>query len=149
MDKIIAYELGGRTFVVHPAPQARMKAENERALLDHIIKKNVPPDATNVSIRALADLPADRTFRDAWKHDLSVDMMRAREIHRDKLRRIRQPLLTELDVAYMRADEAGVSVLKADISNRKQGLRDVTKHPLIEVARTPDDLKQAIPDILK
>lgn len=148
MDKIVVYELDGKVHVLHPAPQARMENEGETAFLTRVIKKDVPPAATNVSIRLLSEKPTDRTFREAWNHDLSVDMGKAREIHRDRMRQLRQPMLSALDVEYMRADEAGDAAQKLEIIKRKQQLRDVTKHPAIESASTPDDLKQATIDVL-
>src|SRR5687767_14403952 len=50
----------------------------------------------------------DDTFRDAWKDDggdkPGHDMAKAREIHKEKLRDLRAPLLEELDVEYQKAD---------------------------------------------
>src|SRR5688572_16429081 len=50
----------------------------------------------------------DRTFRNAWKdgpRKPDVDMPKAREIVRHRLREARAPLLDALDIAYQRADE--------------------------------------------
>lgn len=87
------------------------------------------------------EIPEDRTFRNAWKPDLSVDMPKAREIHKAKLRRDRGPKLAALDMEAMRADEIGDTVKKADVIVRKQILRDITVHPGIEAATTPEELK--------
>ncbi len=100
-----------------------------------------------------SEIPADRTFRNAWKDEgpsyISIDMPKAREIHKDNLRQKRTPLLAALDVEYQRADEQGDAALKAKIAVKKQALRDVTIHPAITAAKTPDELKAAIPDALK
>lgn len=96
--------------------------------------------------------PADRAFRNAWKMDgdkIDIDMERARDIHRDRLRRMRAPKLAELDIEYQRADEAGDNEKKKDIAKRKQALRDVTADPAIELASTPDELRAAIPAAIK
>jgi hypothetical protein len=99
--------------------------------------------------------PADRTFRNAWKikgksaegvehaecADIEVDMPRAREIHKDFLRRKRVPLLEDLDIEYQRADERGDQQQKKAVAAKKQALRDVTDDPRIAAAKTPDDLK--------
>ena len=77
------------------------------------------------------------------------DMTKCRDIRREHFRELRKPLLTTLDVAYMRADEVGDAAAKADIAARKQALRDVMKDVRIESATTPDKLKAVIPDILK
>lgn len=96
-------------------------------------------------------IPSDRTFRDAWVHEgekVGVDMPRAREIHKERLRSIRAPILESLDVQFMRAVETGDDAKKADVAAKKQALRDVTAHPGIESAQTPDDLKAVIPEAL-
>lgn len=88
-----------------------------------------------------ADVPKDRTFRDAWGHDLRVDIPRARDIIRQKMRVMRAAILAEMDVGYQRADEAGDTKAKAEIAAKKTAWRDITKHPSIEKANTPDALK--------
>jgi hypothetical protein len=98
------------------------------------------------------EIPEDRTFRNAWKDTpkgIAVDMPKAREIHKARLRNIRAPLLADLDTEYMRADEAGDAAEKKRIAKRKQELRDVTDHPAIAKAKTPDELKAAIPPALE
>jgi hypothetical protein len=98
------------------------------------------------------DVPADRTFRNAWTHDgtlVKVDMPKAREIHREHLRQMRAPLLQALDVEYQKADERGDQTEKQRIAANKQGLRDVTADPTIEAARTPEELKAAVPGVLR
>lgn len=100
------------------------------------------------------DESTDRTFRAAWKHETGqrkpvVDMPKAREIHRGRLRRMRTPLLDDLDTAYMRADEVGDQQEKKRIASKKQALRDVTDDPAIEAAQTPDELKAVIPEVLR
>jgi hypothetical protein len=67
-----------------------------------------------------AAIPLDRTFRGAWRPDLTVDMAKAREIYRNKLRFMRAPKLAALDVEYQRADERGDVAAKAEIAARKR-----------------------------
>src|SRR5687768_7479558 len=50
-------------------------AESEAEFLQRVQAKSVPQDAKDV--RIVDDVPADRTFRDAWKADLTVDMAKA------------------------------------------------------------------------
>lgn len=102
-------------------------------------------DAKPVSWRRIKfeDLPDVRTYRNAWRdngRELVHDMPAAREIHRNKLRRLRAPLLETLDVEYQRADEREDKAAKRDVAQRKQRLRDVTADPRIEAAQTIDDL---------
>ena len=103
-----------------------------------------------VSVReiALSDCPTDRVFRNAWKDGgtkIEIDMPKAREIKRDDLRQLRAPLMVDLDVAYMRADEAGDVVEKRRIAAKKQALRDVPADPAIDAAATPEALKAVAP----
>lgn len=99
-----------------------------------------------------ADVPADRTYRNAWTHDgksITHDMVKARNLHREILRRNRAPKLAALDIEYQRADENGDTARKRTIALQKQALRDVTNDPRIDLATTLDELKAIIPDVLK
>ena len=98
----------------------------------------------NGDVRDAASLtvPADRTFRGAWQFNgaaVEIDMAAAKEIHKDNLRAERKPRLEALDVAYMKALEAGSGA--ADIAAQKQTLRDITNDARIAAATTPDELK--------
>jgi hypothetical protein len=101
----------------------------------------------------IVDETTDRTFRNAWKDDGSNrpghDMAKARNIHRENLRRLRAPLLESLDHDYMRADEAGDQREKRRVAQLKQSLRDVTADPAIDAAQTPEELKAVIPAALR
>ena len=87
-------------------------------------------------------VPADRTFRGAWEFNgnaVEIDMDGAKAIHKDNLRAERAPRLADLDVAYMKALEAGTG---ADaIAAEKATLRDITDDARIAAATTPDELK--------
>ena len=78
-----------------------------------------------------------------------TDMTKAREIKRDQLRAERRPLLEQLDVEFMRAQEQGDQTKADEIAARKQGLRDVTVDPAIDAATTPDELKAVRPSALE
>ena len=98
----------------------------------------------NGDVREASSLtvPTDRTFRGAWQFNgdaVEVDMAAARNIHKDNLRAERAPRLADLDVAYMKALEAGSGA--ADIATQKQTLRDITDDSRIASASTPDALK--------
>jgi len=150
--KKIAFTLpDGRTAIVHPAPEARMPDESEDIFISRIMAADLPAEAIDPHIIDDAQMPADRTFRDAWKHTagtIAVDMPKAREIQRSRMREARTPKLAALDVEYQRADEAGDSDRKKAVAARKQALRDVTKLPAIDAAQTPDALKSVWPDDL-
>lgn len=98
---------------------------------------------------ALLTVPQDRTFRGAWQFSgdaVEIDMAKARDIHRDRLRAERAPRLGALDVDYMKALEQGGDT--TSVVAEKQALRDVTADPRIDAATTPDELKDLTLDML-
>lgn len=76
---------------------------------------------------------------------IAIDLNKAKEIWRDKLRAQRQPFFAELDIAYLRAIETQDAEVKQDIEARKQKLRDAPDDPRINAATTPEELKQINP----
>ncbi len=99
-----------------------------------------------------SELPEDRYFRDAWMHSedkVNVDMEKSRDVHRKVLRGLRKPLLEALDVEFIRAVEQFDDEEQALIRIKKQELRDITQHPGIVDAKTPEELKSFMPEMLK
>ncbi len=98
-----------------------------------VLERSIPPDASDVS--ELPDNwqpPDDRTFRDAWVYAsgiVTIDMSKAREIHRNRLRAARKTVMEQLDGNYMLADERGDNAAKIKITKRKQKLRDIVNDP--------------------
>ena len=130
----------------HPDWESKIEwAETEDEFLARVMRKSVPPDATDVQIVDIASIPQDRTYRNALRPNLSFDMDKARDIHKDMMRRARQPMLEALDVSYQRADESGDSAAKQAIVERKKALRDITADPAIEAAKTPAELSKIWP----
>ena len=74
---------------------------------------------------------------------ITINLDKAREIHKDKLREARGPKLSALDVAFQRALEAGENF--SPIATEKQALRDVTKSEAILTAENTDQLKESWP----
>jgi len=68
-----------------------------------------------------------------------IDMAKARDIHRNKIRKARAPRLAELDIEFQKALETGSST--TDIVNKKQALRDAPANSDIDSASDPDALK--------
>ena len=56
---------------------------------------------------------------------IKINLDKAKEIQKDKLREVRNPLLEKLDTEFVRALEFGTDV--TEIKEKKQALRDVTK----------------------
>ena len=112
----------------------------------------LPTDALDAAVVDESVIPTDRTFRNALKQNGSMiehDMPKCREIYKHQLRQLRAPKFAALDTAYLLADERGDTVEKQRVAQQKQVLRDVTVDPAIDAAKTPEELKAALPDILK
>ena len=93
-----------------------------------------------------ATVPSDRHFRGAWSLSgkvISEDMTKAKEIFKDKIREVRQPLLDAEDVAYMKALEADDASAKTASVNKKKALRDAPAAQAITDADTIAKLKAA------
>lgn len=104
--------------------------------IEAVAQKDVP---AGVSYRIVNDdeVPSDRTFRNAWKDDLTVDMPKAKDITKARLRAERAPLLEAQDVAFQRALEAGSGT--ASIIAEKTRLRDLPS--LVDTMSTLEQLK--------
>ena len=90
--------------------------------------------------------PSDRHFRGAWKlsgSTISEDMTKAKEIFKDKIRTVRQPLLDAEDVVYMKALEASDSSAQTASIAKKKKLRDAPAATAIDNADTIAKLKAA------
>ena len=68
-----------------------------------------------------------------------IDMAKAREIHKNKIRVARKPLLEALDIEFQKAQETGAST--TDIDAKKQALRDAPADSGIAAASDADTLK--------
>lgn len=91
------------------------------------------------------DFPVEHhDFRDAWTikdGKVVVDIDRARQVTRQRLRAERGAIMARNDVESLRAMEAKDEKKLAAILAEKQRLRDITKHPAIDKAKTLDDLR--------
>lgn len=72
---------------------------------------------------------------------ININMEKAKNIWRDKVRADRAPYFEQLDVDYLKATESQNVVVKTHIETKKQQLRDATEDSRIEAATTPDELK--------
>lgn len=127
--KVLIKNLDGTVGILHPILDCGLTIEQ-------IIEKDVPKDIPYEIVDDSA-IPADRTFRNAWKHDLTVDITKAQEITKEQLRKERQPLLEKLDVEVMKNITDPVKL--AEIEVQKQVLRDITK--VVDTLTTVDELK--------
>jgi hypothetical protein len=68
---------------------------------------------------------------------ITINLNKAKNITKDRLRSERNPLLQKLDVDFQKALETGADT--SAIVSEKQRLRDITK--LVDEAQTLDDVK--------
>tara|TARA_Y100000401_G_scaffold94580_1_gene81092 strand:+ start:35 stop:295 length:261 start_codon:yes stop_codon:yes gene_type:complete len=68
-----------------------------------------------------------------------IDMAKAKELHKNKIRQAREPKLAELDIEFQKALETGAST--TDIVAKKQALRDAPADSAIAAASDTDALK--------
>jgi len=96
----------------------------------------------------------DRTFRDAWECDveqptsngsLIVNMSKARGIHMNKIRAVRDKELAKLDVPFLKAVEIGDTSEQQRIAEQKNTLRDIPQ-TLDLTTNSTDELKQLWPE---
>jgi hypothetical protein len=109
--------------------------------IEQVLIKDCPSGAIIVD---LDSLPENHDFFNAWEIDgngVKVNIEKAKEITRQRIRNERAPLLTQQDVAFQRAIESNSDF--AAIVLEKQRLRDLTKQ--VDVANTLDELRAIKP----
>ena len=97
------------------------------------------------------ELPQDRYFRDAWQDTgavVVVNMPKARAIHMNQIRKVRDAELVKLDADFQRALEKGDQLEQSRIAALKQKLRDIPTTFDLAGYATPDTLKVAWPSEL-
>jgi hypothetical protein len=58
---------------------------------------------------------------------IGINLNKAKDIQKERMRAVRKPLLETEDITYMRAIEAGDTDAQTESATRKQALRDVTQ----------------------
>ena len=116
-------------------------ADKTDKTLDEIKASNCPADKTVYTVEA-SKCPTDRSFRDAWSFDgtnFSVNITKAKEIHKNNIRAVRIDKLAELDIEFQRALET--SAYTSAIVAKKQALRDAPADSAIDAATDESALK--------
>lgn len=126
----------GTVGILAPAPDCDLT-------LAEIIEKDAPKEKSN-RIVDRSKIPTDRYFRAAWTDDnptetVDVDMDRARIVHMDNIRRVRNRELERLDKEQLKGN---------DVAAEKQVLRDLPANFDLSGPSTPEDLKALWPDEL-
>ena len=130
--KIIYINFFGGVSVVHPTGELSIEEVAKVSVPDGVPYELVEDDA----------IPINRTFRNAWNlvgSKVSINITKAQEITKDRLRAEREPLLVEQDIAYMKALETNSDTTA--IVAEKQRLRDITNQ--VDSMTTVVELKGA------
>lgn len=135
--KILIKNPDGTVGIMHPILDCGLS-------LNQIIAKDVP---AGIPYEVVDDsvIPSDRTFRNAWRHDLQVDIQKAKEITKNRLRAERAPLLNDLDIMQLKEVAKQATMPEPDhtrlieIESQKQILRDCTKK--VDLCKTVEELK--------
>jgi len=131
--RVIYTQENGVAAVIVPAPGATLEQ----------VLKAVPAGKSH-EVVDVADIPADRTFRNAWIHDLTEapqkighNMDKAKEISHDKRRAKRAADFAPLDV------EATIPARAAQAEAARQVIRDKDAAAQLDIdaAGTVDELK--------
>lgn len=139
----------GGVAIVSAAPKENLELAlgplSEENYMAHVIGKSVPAGVKKIFVMADDWKPPEgREFRNAWTltddGGIVVDMPKARDIQRDRIRFERAPDLQRLDVEALRKLSAGDQASADEIEKQKQRLRDAPAHPAIEAAKDPDEL---------
>lgn len=95
--------------------------------IEQVQARDIPAGLDSYIVRADTLPENDNDFFDAWEQNkgvITVNLAKAREITKARLRAEREPLLAAQDVAFQRALETGADT--AAIVAEKQRLRDLT-----------------------
>ena len=95
--------------------------------IEQVQAKDIPQGIDSYIVRADLLPEADGDFFDAWEQSrgvVTVNLEKAKEITKGRLRAERDPLLAAQDVAFQRALETGADT--SSIVAEKNRLRDIT-----------------------
>jgi SRSO17 transposase len=107
--------------------------------MEELAKKVVP---TGLTYKVVEDsvIPTDKTFRNAWEYSdgtISVNITKAKNLWKEKIRGARKSKLEALDVDFMKAQETGADT--SAIVSKKKELRDYPAK--VDSATTTDEIK--------
>jgi hypothetical protein len=156
--RIVYTQSNGLAGVVTPAPKwlSKMLAEgNTEAEAFEILKVKSIASADERATAKIAEdesaFPPNRKFRDAWaQNDTQVveDMDKARLIHMNRIREVRNSELAKEDINFQKAIETDDPSAKTAVVTKKQILRDIPQTFDLSGANTGDELDAMWPSEL-
>ena len=108
--------------------------------VEEIQAKDVPDGVTSYIVDH-SSLPTDTDFQNAWVYKdgkVEVDLAKAKEVHKEYIRRERKEKLAALDIEFQRALETGDT---SAVVAKKQALRDATADSAIDAATSVAELR--------
>lgn len=138
MDKVIIFtNEDGSCGVIYPSPKCGLTIEE-------IAAKDVPEGLFH-RITTKDNIPTERDFRNAWTDTkagmtVDVDVEKAKGIHMDNLRGIRNKKLEALDIETLKGN---------DVQVEKQVLRDLPETIDLSGITTAEELRNFLPEELK
>lgn len=130
MSQVIVFEaVAGNVAVCIPTGELSIQ---------EVLEKDCPKHAFIIDQSKLPN--QDNDFFDAWEMDaksVSVNLDKAKELTKRRLRAEREPLLAAQDVAFQRALETGADTTA--IVAEKERLRDITK--FVDLCGTTSELR--------
>ena len=152
MRQIVERMTGGWLKIHTPAYNDQTREKNypgdtDDALIQRVINRHEISDYFIIddATPAVDAFLQNRDFRDAWEaptDELAVNMTKARVIHVDRIREVRNAELAKLDIPWMKAVEAGDTSSQATIATEKQTLRDIpATFDITTGVTTPEALK--------
>ena len=134
-------------FITYPQPNGQVAVVIPTGDVSLAIK-DVPKDTP---YKIVESVDIDNDYFNAYEFDSELgsklNAEKAKELHKDKWRSARKPKLESLDIAFMKAVEAGDTDKQAEIAAEKQALRDVTDTEI--AGSTIEEIKSVWPEILK
>jgi len=152
MHKVITWHRSdGGLSVTIPAykDSARDPKQTDDELLALCVSQ-LPPGTVHhiVDSDIVGAFPSSRIFRNAWECPagvVTVNMPKARVIHMNRIRVVRNAELVKLDTAFTRAVESGAMVEQARIAEQKRKLRDIPQTFDLSVFGSPESLAASWP----
>jgi hypothetical protein len=139
MNEVVVYEnASGGISIIIPAPECGLTIEE-------IAQKDVPPGTAYLIVPREA-LPADRSYRDAWRHDegaISVDVPKARDIAHERRRLLREEEFAPLD-KIIAAQIPGADAVAAEASRALIRVKYADMQTAIDAASTPEEITAAL-----
>ena len=96
MRRIIYERPNGGISIVHPIRNTVGETLTTDAEIEQRAWDKLPATAIAPRYIDASEIPADRTFRDAWKADFSIDLDKAKAIHTKRLQGIEKAKLPNL-----------------------------------------------------